>query len=378
MESPNTMFSTHCALHRKRKNTRRKWKHLEYGKNWLFIPNRLIWIIANKNVFSTTYSYHRNAVAGTSTERIGVRETVGSLSFGGWCLKGKGLVLVLEWSWLGQSWVTPVSALGNAMVGASFPVANDATRAPGHVPHQYWPLAWRTRTEARVNRHRRAGKTLAQHVGAHIDTHPIPGQLVALELGQWEWFKALLSHGGQFRAGAMRHASCEWELRLSLLFACSITKSCLTLWDLMNFSPPGSSVYGDSPGKNIGMGCHFHRIFLTQGSETSPVSAALAGRFFTTEPPEKPLFQDLELPIPSNGSHSFPILISLCRDCSLIHEANNPRITVGWDESGFSCPMAQTVPNPGICHWNALLFNIDVCILPYALSWIRNKSVCFP
>lgn len=40
--------------------------------------------------------------------------------------------------------------------------------------------------------------------------------------------------------------------------------------------------------------------------------------------------------------------------------------------------MAQTTPNPGICHWNALLFNIDVCSLPYALSWIRNESVFFP
>lgn len=152
---------THCALHRKRKNTRRKWKHLVYRKNWLFIPDWLIWMIASENVFSTTYSCHRNGVAGTSTERIRVHETTGSLSFGGWCLKGKGLGLILEWSWLGQSWVTPVSALGNAMVGASIPIANDDTRAPGHAPHQRWPLAWRIRTEARVNRHRRAGKTIA-------------------------------------------------------------------------------------------------------------------------------------------------------------------------------------------------------------------------
>ena len=33
----------------------------------------------------------------------------------------------------------------------------------------------------------------------------------------------------------------------------------------MDCSPPGSSVHGDSPGKNIGVGCHalLHRIFLT-------------------------------------------------------------------------------------------------------------------
>ena len=37
----------------------------------------------------------------------------------------------------------------------------------------------------------------------------------------------------------------------------------------MNFSQPGSSNQGDSPGKNTGMGCHalFQEIFPTQGSK---------------------------------------------------------------------------------------------------------------
>ena len=45
-------------------------------------------------------------------------------------------------------------------------------------------------------------------------------------------------------------------------------QSCLTLCDAMDSSPPGSSVHGDSPGKNTGVGCHalLQRIFLTQGS----------------------------------------------------------------------------------------------------------------
>ena len=34
-------------------------------------------------------------------------------------------------------------------------------------------------------------------------------------------------------------------------------QSCLTLWDPMDYSPPGSSVHGDSPGKNTGVDCHF-------------------------------------------------------------------------------------------------------------------------
>ena len=40
------------------------------------------------------------------------------------------------------------------------------------------------------------------------------------------------------------------------------------LCDSMDCSLPGSSIHGDSPGKNTGVGCHFllQRIFQTQGS----------------------------------------------------------------------------------------------------------------
>ena len=33
-------------------------------------------------------------------------------------------------------------------------------------------------------------------------------------------------------------------------------QSCLILCNTLDCSPPGSSVYGDSPGKNSGVGCH--------------------------------------------------------------------------------------------------------------------------
>ena len=46
-----------------------------------------------------------------------------------------------------------------------------------------------------------------------------------------------------------------------------VAQSCPTLCDPMDCSPPGSSVHGDSPGKNPGVGvhAHLHRIFPTQG-----------------------------------------------------------------------------------------------------------------
>ena len=38
---------------------------------------------------------------------------------------------------------------------------------------------------------------------------------------------------------------------------CTCAQSCLTLCNPMDCSPSGFSVYGDSPGKNTGVGCHF-------------------------------------------------------------------------------------------------------------------------
>ena len=37
---------------------------------------------------------------------------------------------------------------------------------------------------------------------------------------------------------------------------CSVSQSGPTLCNPMDCSPPGSSVHGDSPGKNTGVGCH--------------------------------------------------------------------------------------------------------------------------
>ena len=49
---------------------------------------------------------------------------------------------------------------------------------------------------------------------------------------------------------------------------CLVAQSCLTLWDPMDCSPPGSSVHGGSPGKNTRVSCHalLQEIFPPQGS----------------------------------------------------------------------------------------------------------------
>ena len=66
----------------------------------------------------------------------------------------------------------------------------------------------------------------------------------------------------------------RYHIQLLQLYCCCsrclgwylVTKSCLTLCDPLDCSPPGSSVCGDSSGKNTGVGCLLQGIFLTQGS----------------------------------------------------------------------------------------------------------------
>ena len=49
-----------------------------------------------------------------------------------------------------------------------------------------------------------------------------------------------------------------------------VTQLCLTLCNPLDCSLPGSSVHGDSPGKNIRVGCHalLQATSPTQGSNT--------------------------------------------------------------------------------------------------------------
>ena len=75
-------------------------------------------------------------------------------------------------------------------------------------------------------------------------------------------------------------SACFWGL---CVFVC--TQSSPILCNPMDGSPPGSSAQGYSPGKNIGVGCHFllQRNLPEPGIEPpSLASPALAGGFFTT------------------------------------------------------------------------------------------------
>ena len=79
----------------------------------------------------------------------------------------------------------------------------------------------------------------------------------------WEWY---LVHERYKRDNK---TTCIQNMRASnsmcILHVKSL-QSCPTLWDTMDCSLTGSSVYGDSPGKNTRVGCHalLQDIFPTQ------------------------------------------------------------------------------------------------------------------
>ena len=71
---------------------------------------------------------------------------------------------------------------------------------------------------------------------------------------------------------------------------CSVAQLCPTLCDPMDCSPSGSSVHGDSPGKNTGVGCHVLSPGELPDPGIEPTSPALA-ELFTAAPPGKPFLE---------------------------------------------------------------------------------------
>ena len=88
---------------------------------------------------------------------------------------------------------------------------------------------------------------------------------------------------------------------ISYIYTCMlihIAKSCPTLYDPTDCSPPGSSAHGIFPRQEYWSGLPFPSPgdLPDPGIEpVSPDSPALAGKLFTTEPPGKPMIVYLDL-----------------------------------------------------------------------------------
>ena len=75
---------------------------------------------------------------------------------------------------------------------------------------------------------------------------------------------------------------------LVLWCGCYVAKLCLTLRDTMDYSPPGSSDHGIPQARRLDwVAISFFRDLPDLGIE--PVPPALAGGFFSTEPPGTPV-----------------------------------------------------------------------------------------
>ena len=75
-----------------------------------------------------------------------------------------------------------------------------------------------------------------------------------------------------------------WEIDVPLYVCAESLKSCPTLCDPKDCSPPSSSVHGDSPGKNTGVGFHalLQGIVPIQGSNLRLLHRHSQAGFFTT------------------------------------------------------------------------------------------------
>ena len=88
------------------------------------------------------------------------------------------------------------------------------------------------------------------------------GPTVKKEKSQCQWFQKISVKLRQMGWWGL----CSFEK--ICMFTCLLTQLCSTLCSPMNCSPPGSSVHGDSLGKNTGVGCHalLQGIFPSQRS----------------------------------------------------------------------------------------------------------------
>ena len=89
-----------------------------------------------------------------------------------------------------------------------------------------------------------------------------------------------------------------------IILACLCAKSlqlCPIFCNPMDYSPPGSTVHADSPGKNTGVGCHslLQGIFPTQGSKS--------GLLYCRQT-DNHLLHILDLNLDGYGSRARPLL----------------------------------------------------------------------
>ena len=93
--------------------------------------------------------------------------------------------------------------------------------------------------------------------------------------------------GRNFKQFANCHIYFFQEVSKKDAVLCLVTQSCLTLCNLMDCSPPGSSVHGDAQARILKWVAMPSSRGSSQPRDQTKVSH-IAGRFFTSVPPRKP------------------------------------------------------------------------------------------
>ena len=90
-------------------------------------------------------------------------------------------------------------------------------------------------------------------------------QLITVEKKFWdtEWWKMRLEEVQRPFLEALIHYP---------VLLCLVAQLCLTFWDPVDCRQPGSSVHGDSPGKNTEVGCYILLLIHNQVSSVQSVS----------------------------------------------------------------------------------------------------------
>ena len=142
---------------------------------------------------------------------------------------------------------------------------------------------------------------------------------------------------------------------------CLVTKSCLSLCDPMDCSLPGSSVHGISQARVL----EWVAISSSRGSSwpgIEPTSPALAGGFFTTEPPGKP--QDKEL--------SLSFLISRMKWCNTSH---NIYVSYFWQVSWIrNCKPSSLYLEVCKDGWWTHPLPREISLIPSDFKRLENKE----
>ena len=79
---------------------------------------------------------------------------------------------------------------------------------------------------------------------------------------------------------------------------CLAAQSCLTLCNPMDCSPPGSSVHGDSPGKNTEVGCHAFLQEISPNQGSNPSLPHCRQILYHLSPQGRPRILDWDFPDP--------------------------------------------------------------------------------